>query len=296
MPGLNEIKSSIANVKGTQKITRAMYLISASKSKAAREKLEKMRPHFDHIAITLSEIIAETEELNTPYLEKRVQPETGEANREKAEKRLYLVVAGDKGQAGSYNHNVINMVREHVSKEGSTLWVAGYTGRNLIIREGYHVSLDFNYPVMNPTLYNAREIAELVIEAFKTEGYERIYLIYTDMISPLKLEPRIIQLLPLKPEDLTQHITQTEKKEKAEYEPSPEAVFEHLTPHYIKSIIYGAFVDSFTSEQHARMFAMDNATKNANEMITNLSKKYNRLRQAQITQEINEIVAGIPAE
>lgn len=288
MAGLNEIKMSIANVESTRKITRAMYLISASKSKSAKAKLEKTRSHFYKIAVTLSEIIAETEDLRTPYF--------SNSDNSLKDKNLYIVLSGDKGQAGAYNQNLVHLLEGIVNKEKDTLWVAGFMGKNLIRTKGFPVSSDFTYPVMNPNLFRAREIAELTAEAYLSGEYHHIYLVYTNMISMMKLEPCMVQLLPLKPEDLTHHSPTVGRYEKAVYEPSPKVVFEHLVPHYLKGILYGALVNSFSSEQNARMFAMDNATKSANDMITNLSKRYNRVRQAQITQEINEIVGGIPAE
>jgi len=286
MPNLNEIKSSINNIKGTQKITKAMYLISASKSKAARLKLEKTRYHFNQLMSTLADILTEIEDYDTAF--------TSADYAKDAERDLYLVVAGDKGQAGGYNYNVIHFLEKYADKATSDVWVAGSMGRSLIVRRGYNVSPDFKYPVFNPNIFRAREVAELIVEAYYAKTYRKIFIVYTDMISALKLEPAIRQLLPLVPEDFIANKDEQGVYEKAEFEPDARSVFEHLVPHYLKGIIYGAFVDSFTCEQHARMFAMDNATKSANDMIASLSLTYNRVRQAKITQEITEIVGGIP--
>lgn len=287
MAGLNEIKASIASVDGTKKITRAMYLTSASKTKKARRQLDETRPYFKAIAVTLSEILAETENAHSIY--------TGNTKIH-SPNSLYLVLSGDKGMAGGYNHSLINFLETDVPKDGTTLWVAGYIGRGLIARAGYNVSGDFSYPVMNPTLFRAREVAERVVEAYNSGAYGHIYMVYTNMVTALKLEPRVVQLLPLKPEDITNQAPPAASYDKAEFEPSPRAVFEHLVPHYLKGVIYGGFVNAFTSEQHARMYAMDNATGNADEMITKLQLRYNRERQAQITQDLNEIVSGIPSD
>lgn len=287
MSGLHEIKASIASVENTKKITRAMYLTAASKTRKARAQLESTRYYFNEIATTISEILAQTENADTPYME----------NGDKREGNgLYLILAADKGMAGGYNHNILNLLEANVPKDDSTLWVAGYMGRSLVSRAGYQVSDDFNYPVMNPGLYRAREIAERVVDAYNSGKFGRIYMVYTNMVTPLKLEPCIVQLLPLKPEDIAKSSPAVGKYEKAEFEPSLRAVFEHLVPHYLKGIIYGAFVNAFTSEQHARMYAMDNATSNADDMINHLFLRYNMKRQTQITQEINEIVSGIPSE
>lgn len=288
MPGLNETKASIASIKSTQKITRAMYLVSASKSKKARTLYERTLPYFRQIAVTLSEILAETEPFETPYLRSTSLPDS--------QGDLYLVLAGDKGLAGGYNHNIIDLLDSTVNKSADTLWVAGFTGRSRISAKGYHVSQEFSVPVMNPDLHRARDVAEKVVEAYLSGAYKQVHVLFTEMINPLTLKPKVAQLLPLKPEDLTQRSPATASYEKAVYEPGRRAVFNHLVPHYIKGILYGAFVEAYTSEQHARMYAMDNATKSANDMIGQLSLKYNRARQAQITQEISEIVGGIPSE
>jgi len=286
MASLNEIKSSINNIKGTQKITKAMYLISASKSKKARSRLEKSRYHFNQISRTLSEILAQSEDLESVYIDANYVRD--------AERRLCIVIAGDKGQAGGYNHNVIALLEESVDKDMTDLWVAGSMGRSLITRKGFNVSRDFLFAVSEPGTPKAREVAELAVKAYHSKAYRDIRLIYTDMVSSMQMTPAIMQLLPLKADELLLG-PEDRQQGKTVFEPDPVSVFEHLIPHYLKGLIYGAFVDSFTSEQFARMFAMDSATKSAGDMIASLSLKYNRARQAKITQEINEIVGGIPA-
>lgn len=286
MPGLNETKASIASIENTQKITRAMYLVSASKSKKARGIYEHTLPYFHQIAITLSEILAETLPFHTPFL----QPSPYPADRGK----LFLVLAGDKGLAGGYNHNIIEMLNSVADKKADTLWIAGLTGRSRIMNKGFKVAPDFGYQIMNPTLHRAREVMEKVVETYLTGAYHQVHIVFTEMINPLNLVPVSAQLLPLKPEDFTHRSPEARKYEKAIYEPGRTEVFNHLVPHYVKGIIYSAFVEAYTSEQHARMYAMDNATKSAGDMIGQLSLSYNRARQAQITQEITEIVSGIP--
>lgn len=288
MPGLNETKASILSIQNTQKITRAMYLVSASKSKRARRMYEQTLPYFRQIAVTLSEILVETVPFSTPFLSGF--PYSAQKG------NLYLVLAGDKGLAGGYNHNLIELLENTVDKNADTLWVAGFTGRSRIASKGYKVASEFDYPVMNPSLFRAREVMEQLVEAYLTAAYRQVHIVFTEMINPLNLKPTIAQLLPLKPEDLTHRSPDADLYKKAEYEPGRTVVFDHLVPHYIKGIIYGAFVEAYTSEQNARMYAMDNATKSAGDMIGQLSLRYNRARQAQITQEITEIVGGIPNE
>lgn len=286
MPGLYEIKARIESVQSTKQITRVMYLISASKSKKAKAQLESTLPYFRQVSVTLADILASSAVIDTPYISGIKQPEKKGG--------LYIVLSGDKGMAGGYNHNIISLINKEIDKTAATLWVTGILGRNQLARQGYLVDDNFHFFVMNPSVYRAREIAEMVVEQYLLNKYSGVYLVYTVMVNPLKQEPVIKQILPLKADELSGELAADSQNNIIEYEPSPKAVFDHLVPHYLKGIIYGAFVEAFTCEQHARMYAMDNATKNADEVIADLSLRYNRVRQAKITQEITEIVGGIP--
>ncbi|GHV14821.1 ATP synthase gamma chain [Clostridia bacterium] len=287
MPNLTEIKSRIESVKSTKKITRAMYLISVSKSKKAKVQLNAMLPYFNQVNQTLADILHVSGRIESPFLQKRNDP---------AGKTLYIVLAGDKGMAGGYSHNIYDLLDKNVDKSKSDLLVAGIMGKNQIKRLGYKVADDFVYPVMNPTVYRAREVAEICINKFLTGKYNTVNLIYTTMITPIKQEPVMTQILPLSSDKLLLGHGERKNSQRFKYEPDPVTVFDHIAPHYLKGEIYGAFVEAYTSEQHARTYAMDNATKSAEEMIERLSLVHNRARQAKITQEITEIVSGIPTE
>lgn len=289
MSRLHEIQSRITSVKDTRKITRAMYLISASKAQRAKGQLEKTLPYFEMITTTLFEILASEVPAHTYFIGHKRATE-GKGN-------LYIVLGSDKGMAGGYNRNILSRLEAEVDKETATLLVAGQLGRSQIAREGYRVDHSFDYPVMNPSIHGARTIAEVIAEKYLTHEYREIHIIYTAMVTPLRMEPVVARLLPLHPEDFLE--VGGIKKQKPErdvilYDPDPREVFDHLVPHYLMGIIFGAFVEAFTCEQTARRFAMDNATKSADEMIEHLTLRYNRARQAQITQEISEIVSGIP--
>lgn len=290
MSSLHEIKARINNINSTKKITRAMYLISASKSQKAKSQLESVAPYFQHITDTMTDILARSEAINTVFIAERHLPWESCNN-------LYIVLGGDKGMAGGYNHNIIDFLSQHCDKDRDDVLVAGILGRMQIRQQGYRVGQGMDLPVMNPSIYRAREVAERVVEEFHSNKYNEIHLIYTDMISALKQEPVILQLLPLDLEKIAPHPDRLVKNlDEIEYQPSAREVFDKLVPHYLKGIIYSAFVKAFASEQHARMYAMDGATKNANESIGQLSISYNRARQAKITQELTEIVGGIPQE
>lgn len=295
MSQLHEIKNRIDSVRGTKKITRAMYLISASKSQKAKQQLQNTKPFFDQVALAMSEILGArgVEAIDTPYL----RPPAKSGGKFGQGRTLCVVLAGDKGMAGGYGHNIMNLLSEKVPVENSVILVAGILGRNQVRRLGYQIEDSFRQPVMNPSVFRAREVAEIVMASYLSGEYASVNIIYTEMLTPLSQVPTFAQLLPLDAAKLVGAAPATAQMSPAtKYEPSAPAVFERLVTHYLKGVIYGAFVEAFTSEQHARMYAMDNATKSADDMIATLSVRYNRARQAVITQEISEIVSGIPTD
>lgn len=292
MANMHEIKLRIKSIKETRQITKAMKLISAAKLKKARQLLEQTLPFFDRVKFTMEDILMHSSNIDSPFLDVR--------HDKTHKKKGYIIITGDKGLSGGYNHNIIKFAEERIEdSKDSILFVAGQMGRGYFIRKNYNVDPDFDYPVQNPNVYRAREIAEMAVERFKKGELDEVYLIYTLMVSTIKLEPHAMKLLPLDLECLKKELNITEdaagRGDTLIYEPSPSAVFDVLAPKCLKGIIYGALVEAFTSEQSARMTAMDNATANADEMLHSLNLYYNRARQAAITQEISEIVGGAAA-
>ena len=293
MAGMREIKQRIKGIKQTRQITKAMKLISAAKLKKARQQLEETRPFFLKVEETMADILSHSANIKSPYFDLR--------HEKAARKKAYLVISGDKTLAGGYNHNLLKFTEAELNGDKEALmFVAGVIGRSYFLKENYNVFPDFYYPVQNVTLYRAREITEIVLEGFRNGDYDEVELIYTRMKSSITLEPHKMKLLPLDYEELKKEVTtdsdyNSKLDENILYEPSPEEVLEILISKYIKGIIYGAMVEGFTSEQSARMTAMDNATANADEMLQKLNLYYNRARQSIITQEITEIVSGAEA-
>jgi F-type H+-transporting ATPase subunit gamma len=320
MANMREIKLRIKSIKETRQITKAMKLISAAKLKKARQQLEQTLPFFNKVKLTLADILMHSGKLDNIYFDLRKEKE--------GRKTGYLIITGDKGLAGGYNHNIIKLAEKHIKDHSdSILYVAGHTGRSYFNRKNSNLVQDFDYVVQNPTVYRAREIAELILDSFSKGELDEVFLVYTKMISTIKLEPEVMQLLPLKLESLiedlkldknakadpeTAQIINSSQNDKSSnddstnsgsikydnilsYEPSYQAVFDVLIPKYVKGIVYGALVEAFTSEQSARMTAMDNATSNADDILQNLNLHYNRARQSAITQEISEIVGGAAA-
>jgi len=288
---MREIKLRIKSINQTRQITKAMKLISASKLKKARVQLDKTLPYFNKVRETIADILAHSAEVESNYFDI--------TNQREGKKKAYVIMTGDKGLAGGYNINIIKLAEKVIGdkKEDVSLLVAGITGRSYFIRKDYNVHTEFDYAVQNPTVYRAREIADIILDLYNKQVVDEVYIIYTKMVTALSLEPRILQLLPLEIGELREDVT-TDKiviDEKIKYDPSPSEVLDVLIPKYIKGIMYGAFVEAFTSEQSARMTAMDNATSNADDMLQKLNLYYNRARQAAITQELSEIVGGAAA-
>lgn len=295
MASMRDIKLRIKSVNQTVQITKAMKLISASKLNKAKAQLKATEPFFNSIQSNMKFILNHTMgEEKLAYFDKR----------EKVEKRKigYVIVSGDKGLCGGYNSNVMKLAEKEIkesSKDSEVkVFVVGSVGRNQLAKKGYNIDMEFLYTAQNPTLYRARDISDALIEMFNNGELDEVHLVYTKMITSLNLEPQTLKLLPLEPVDFTETEEETANTQyflNFAYEPSPKVVFDRMVPQYLRGIVYGALVQSFTSEHSARMTAMDAATRNAYEIIKKLTLYYNRARQAAITQEISEIVGGAEA-
>ncbi len=292
MSNMHEIRDRIKSINDIMKITNAMYLISSSKLKQTRKDLAATQPYFEKVVYAMRSILSRVpEDIDMRYFNKR---ETISGEKRKVG---YIVITADKGLCGSYNHNVIKLTEEKIAEPGEMhLYVMGQVGRMYFQKSARRGDLDidteFIYTTQNPTLYRARRIAEQMLKAFEDHQLDDVYLIYTRMTSSMVYEPRVLQLLPLESAHFVQQEGEITRHHEAEFFPSPNRVMEQLTPNFMKGLIYGAMVESFCSEQQARMTAMNSATTSAKDMLADLSLQYNRARQAAITQEITEIVGG----
>lgn len=286
MANMREIKTRINSVNEIMKITNAMYLISSSKLKKARKQLEATEPYFMGLQSTMRDILEHTPEFEHIYFDKR--PEIPESER----KISYIVFTSDKGLAGSFNHTMVKMAEEEMNKHKNTsLFVVGQYGRAYFTGKKIMIDGEFLYTAQDPNFYRARSMAESMIELFKHGYTDEVRVIFTGMINPVKYAPQVLRLLPLERETF-KHAPDEYKYGEADFTPSPQKVMDYLVPSYIRGLLYGVMVESFSSEQNARMTAMDAATASAKEMIRDLSLIYNRARQAAITQEITEVVSG----
>ena len=286
MANTREIRSRIKGIQDIMKITNAMYLISSSKLKKAKKSLQATVPYFEALQETMYDILMRAPHVDSPFFNRRkdINPED--------RKEGYLIITADKGLAGSYNHNVIRRAEEEIKKskcKNNSLFVVGQVGRQYFLRKGVDVDVEFLYTAQNPTLGRAEAISRTLIDLFVSEQLDDVYIVYTKMITPMKSEVQFQKLFPMERKWAERR---AEKLSYSLFEPSPEIVMDHLVPNYLKGLVFGVLVEAFSSEQSARMTAMEAATKSAKDMLKRLELQYNRARQAAITQEITEIVSG----
>lgn len=287
MASIKEIRVHIKSVEETLKITNAMYLIASSGLRKARKQLDEVQPYFQKIDLTIADILYHSPEISHCYFDKREH-----IPREKR-RSGYIVITGDKGLAGAYNHNILKLAEEALAKtENHTLFLVGQVGRNYFNNKNVNIDGEFPYTAQDPTIYRAWEISDSMVRLFREELLDDVYILFTEMVSPLQLEPRKYKLLPLDESSFPWEPEKRRYDHKVRYIPTPDAVLEKLVPAFVKGMVFGALVESYCCEQSARMTAMDASSKNARELLKGLSLTYNRARQAAITQEITEICGG----
>lgn len=270
---MKAIKSRIKSVENTRQITKAMELVATGKLRHAKERIEKSRPFFEILQNTLSDIQKENKDFSSPF----TRPCQGK-------RTCHIVIAGDRGLAGGYNSNLFKSVG---AEENDIILPIGRKALELYQRRNFEILSDSYSVAEDVSIGNCGAMGELLAQAFLEGRFDRLTINYTAYVNVLTQTPASIEILPISKSEET-----TGKSGLIIYEPSPEAVFDHIVPQYISGIIYGALSESVASELSARRSAMEAANKNADEMISGLSLKYNRARQAAITQEITEIVAG----
>ncbi len=280
---MKEIKTRIKSVESTKQITKAMELVSSSKFRKAKERAESARPYFNTLYNTVQDIAKNTSNSRNVFLKER-----------KVNNVCYIVIAGDRGLAGGYNSNILKAVIAHNKLGTGKVITVGKKAKESLSKRGYEV-IDYIESVEKCVYEDANRVAQAAMEAYKNGEVDEVNLVYTEFISALSQEPKIVKLLPV-----TIDNTNTEKEVKkgkaaVQYLPSADAVLGYVLPKYVSGSVYGAIAESFASEQAARRTAMESATDNANEMISKLELVYNRARQAAVTQEISEIVGGAAA-
>ncbi len=290
MANAREILDRMKSIKDTMKITNAMYMVSSSKLQKARRDLKNTEPYFNMIQDGLAKILDVAPDAGTEFFDERPQRKGRER------RKGFLVITADKGLAGAYNHNVIKATEESAAIEAQNmLFIVGQVGRHYFEKKNIPIDINFKYTAQNPTMNRARHISKILVELFEEEKLDEIYVVYTKMINSMTVEPVTKKLLPLKQEHLEIR-DENDYYENVDFMPDAQTVFSNIVPAYVAGFIYGALIESYCSEHNARMMAMETATDAASDMLKQLEVQYNRARQAAITQEITEIIAGAKAQ
>lgn len=284
---MRDIKRQIKSVQNTRQITKAMEMVAASKLRKAQEKAEAARPYSAKLKEVVANIAAGTQGLTHPMLVSRP-----------VKKTAYLIVTSDRGLAGGYNANILRKLtlllsERHKSKDEYALFVIGRKGRDFLRRREYPIVEEVTELSDTPKFSDIKSIAYSAVQQFENGVYDELYICYNRFVNAISQVPTIDRLLPMDTVGSKEHAGATASYE---YEPSPEGVLGVLLPKYAETLIYSAILDGKASELGAKMTAMGSATKNASKMIGELTLTYNRARQAAITQEITEIVAGANAQ
>lgn len=272
-----EIKNRIRSMESTRQITKAMEMVAASKLRRAQAQVLSSRPYFEILYFTIADIASSNRDFSSPYLQERP-----------VKKALYIVIAGDRGLAGGYNSNILKLVQSEIAGKDAVVLPIGKKALDYFKGKQIPTFTEQYAEAAELTVGDCFSVSKQVSKAFLAGEFDQIVVAYTNFVSVLAQTPAAMQLLPLK---------KPEKKESTNqgvilYEGDSEEVFAAIIPEYLGGVIYGALCESRASEQAARRAAMDSATQNADDMIDDLSLKFNRARQAAITQEITEIVAG----
>jgi F-type H+-transporting ATPase subunit gamma len=291
MPSLKSIRTRIASVKSTQKITRAMKLVSAARLRRAQDAIVGARPFANAVADAVAEIALRAGAESHPLLDRRAQ-----------EHITLIPLTSDRGLAGGFNANVFRAVQRFIiertqaqppAREVALEVVVGRKGRDFFRRRKTAIAKEVGQPTPETVMDTARQIAQIVTHAFRDARTDAVYLVYNEFKSAVQQRVVIEPLLPIT--GVTPHESAATGALDFIYEPSKERLLDTLLPLYVATQIYRALLESMASELGARMTAMDNATNNAKEMISNLTLQYNRARQAAITKELMEIVSGAEA-
>jgi F-type H+-transporting ATPase subunit gamma len=278
--GIKAIKTRMVSVESTKQITKAMELVASSKLRKAKERAESTEPYFDTLYDTVKDI-ASTTRVNNVFMKQR-----------EVKNRCYVVVAGDRGLAGGYNSNVLKETVNHMDGKKETVMTIGKKAYEYFSKRDYNVA-GYVEAVEGCTYADTSEISNKLMDLYKKGEVDEVYFAYTKFKSALVQEAKLIKLLPLVFEDEASE--EKKSRSKVQYLPSPGSVLNYIIPNYVTGVVYGGIIESFASEQGARRTAMESATDNANEMLSDLELSYNRARQSAVTQEITEIVGGVEA-
>lgn len=285
MASMRDIKRRRVSIQGTQQITKAMKLVSTVKLQRARAGAERSKAYFNCMYETVNSILARVGQVEHKYLV------SGQSK-----KKAVIVITSNRGLAGGYNSNIVKLItrQEGWEKEDVVVYALGNKGREMLKREGYEIKEDLPEVIEAPAYMDAMLLTNRLLAAFEKDEIGEIYLAYTAFRNTVSHDPKLIRLLPVERSE-EQEEKAVEQSAIMNFEPEDDEALDMIIPKYITSLVYGAMMEAVASENGARMQAMDNATSNAEEIISDLELKYNRARQGSITQELTEIIAGAEA-
>lgn len=285
MASMRDIKRRKSSIQGTQQITKAMKLVSTVKLQRARAGAERSREYFSCMYDTVNSILSRVGHIEHKYL---VSETCG--------KKAVIAITSNRGLAGGYNSNIVKLITKHPEweKDDLVIYSLGNKGKEAFLRSGYRVVECNSEIIEGPTYTDAMALSSELLRAFAEGEIGEIYLAYTAFKNTVSHVPTLLKLLPV---DYSEDSDQKTGEVSAimNFEPEDVEALDMIIPKYVTSLIYGALMEAVASENGARMQAMDNATSNAEEMISDLSLKFNRARQGSITQELTEIIAGAEA-
>lgn len=285
MSDITDIRHRIRSIEDTRQITKAMELISVSKMRKAIERYENNLTYFVKVRHTIKDILTHSKDLRHKYLVHRDGARTA-----------YVVIGADKGLAGGYNKNVLELAWQHMqTREQKYVFTIGQMAREFFQHKNQTVDVEFLHAIQNPTLYDARRIASDIVALYEKNLMDEVLVVFTRIESSVKQQPMIIKLLPVELDDLLDISLTYEYNSEIVYDPSPKAVLDVLVPQYIVGLMYALLVQSVASEHCMRMIAMGSANRNADEMLEQLRLDYNRARQSQITNSLSEIISAASA-
>ena len=284
MASMRDIKRRKGSIQSTQQITKAMKLVSTVKLQRAKANAERSKAYFDCMYATVKSMLAKAGELDHKFLR------PGES-----ERKAVVVITSNRGLAGGYNSNITKLITKgDFNKEDLDIYAIGKKGRDTLARNGYNIVSEDSEIIEEPSYPDAMKLANTLLESFANGEIGEIYLAYTRFKNTVSHEPTLIKLLPVEIEENEEEEAQGMEAPMG-FEPEDDEALDMIIPKYVTSLIYGGLIESVASENGARMQAMDSATSNAEEMIADLTLKFNRARQGSITQELTEIIAGAEA-
>ncbi|HWQ50773.1 MAG TPA: ATP synthase F1 subunit gamma [Terriglobales bacterium] len=286
MASISDIRYHIKSINQTRQITNAMYLVSAARMRKAIKRIEQNSAYYYKALDTMLDIRAHTGEINHPYLTHRPgKPKMG-----------YIIIAGDKGLAGSYNHDILAFAEQSMKGRNVTqILTVGDVATSYFKRTGREVNARFENMMTDLSVDTSRALMALIKRLYDQRVIDELHIIYMRFINSVRQKPKDFKLLPIELSDFGADHPPREDNIEMLYDPSPERVFDALVPQFMIGVLYGTMVHAYVSENSARMSAMENATHSADKLIKKLTLQYNSMRQLAITSELNEIVSAANA-